>query len=103
MENNSKLDITQPHNLALVQRALEKTIESQARDALTLIQKRYQVDSVGFGQYIYRHKPKKWNGLKDDWDRQFPQVETSIEVKLTVDSAGLAGAPLQFEEQELKE
>ena len=82
---------------------LRKQLRSQARDALTLVQKRYQVDSVGFGQYIYRHKPKKWNGLKDEWDQQFPQVETSIEVKLTIDSAGLAGAPLQFEEKELKE
>ena len=55
-ENNTPLDVGQPKNLELVQKALEKSVEKQVRKFLSKIQKQYKVDIVGFGQEIYRNR-----------------------------------------------
>lgn len=101
-ENNSPLDINLPKNLKLAQKALEKSVENQVRDMLSKIQKRYKIDSVGFGQEIYRSKPKQWKALKEQWGNKFPEVDASIEVKLTISGTGMAGPPLQLKEKEIK-
>ncbi|MGO4543627.1 Ger(x)C family spore germination protein [Paenibacillus sp. 2TAB23] len=100
VENNTRLDISRPQNLLLVQHALEKSVELQIRKALTKIQKRYQVDSTGFGQEIHRNKPKQWKALKDQWDSKYPELDISIDVRLSINGAGMAGPPLQLKEKE---
>ncbi|CAM4485501.1 Ger(x)C family spore germination protein [Paenibacillus endophyticus] len=100
VENNTRLDISRPQNLLLVQHALEKSLELQIRKALTKIQKRYKVDSTGFGQEIHRNKPKAWKALKDQWDSKYPMVDISIDVRLSINGAGMAGPPLQLKDKE---
>ena len=80
-ENNSPLDVGQPKNIELVQKALEKSVEKQVRALLFKVQKIHKVDIVGFGQEIYRSEPKQWKKLKEQWDEKFPEVDVSIEVK----------------------
>ncbi|RED58606.1 Ger(x)C family spore germination protein [Cohnella lupini] len=101
-ENNSRLDISLPNNLGIARVALEKSVENQVRDTLFKVQAKYKVDSVGFGREIYRNKPKQWKTLKNEWDHTFPDVEVSIEVKLTL-GTGMAGAPMQWKEEEIEE
>lgn len=101
-ENNSPLDISFPDNLEIVEKVLEKSVEKQVRDVLFNVQKRYKVDSVGFGQEIYRNKPKQWKELKGQWDNKFPEVDVSIAVKLNIVGTGMAGPPLQLENKEIK-
>ncbi|KRF21747.1 hypothetical protein ASG93_30620 [Paenibacillus sp. Soil787] len=100
-ENNSPLDVSLPKNLEIVQNVLKETIEQQVRDALLKVQKRYKVDSLGFGREIYRNNPKQWKLLKEHWEDQFPDVDVSIKVKLMV-GTGMAGPPLQLKEEEIK-
>ncbi|TFE22705.1 Ger(x)C family spore germination protein [Cohnella luojiensis] len=100
-ENNTPLDIGLPKNLRLVEKAMEKSVEKQVLDTLSKVQKRYKVDSVGFGQEIYRNKPKQWKVLKKQWDHKFQEVDVSITVKLNVIGSGMAGAPLQLKEKEI--
>jgi spore germination protein KC len=101
-ENNSPLDVSLPENLRLVQKAFEKSIREQVLDAVSKVQKQYKVDSVGFGQEIYRNKPKQWKTLEEQWEHKFPDVDVSVEVKLNVRGTGMAGAPLQLKEKEIK-
>ncbi|MDQ0876158.1 spore germination protein KC [Paenibacillus sp. V4I3] len=100
-ENNTPLDISLPENLRLVQKALEKSVEKQVLDTLSKFQKRYKVDSVGFGQEIYRDKPKQWKALKEQWDHKFPEVDVSVAVKLNIIGSGMAGPPLHLKEKEI--
>jgi spore germination protein KC len=101
-ENNSPLDVSLPENLRLVRKAFEKSVEKQVLDAVSKVQKLYKVDSVGFGQEIYRNKPKQWKALEEQWDHKFPDVDVSVEVKLNVRGTGMSGAPLQLNEKEIK-
>lgn len=100
-ENNTPLDISLPENLRFIQKALEKTVEKQVMDTLSKVQKRYKVDSVGFGQEIYRNKPKQWKALKEQWDHKFPEVDVSVAVKLNIIGSGMAGPPLHLKEKEI--
>lgn len=101
-ENNTNLDIRKPENLKLVQKALEKSVEDQIMDTLSKVQKQYKVDSVGFGREIYRHKPKQWKTLKEQWENKFPEIDVSLEVKLNILGSGMAGPPLHLERKEIK-
>ncbi|MBD0382396.1 Ger(x)C family spore germination protein [Paenibacillus sedimenti] len=101
-DNDSPLDISQPKNLELVQKAMEKSVETQVRDFLSKVQKQYKVDVVGFGQEIYRNEPKQWKVLKEQWDKKFPEAEISIAVKISIRGSGMAGAPLHMKEKEIK-
>lgn len=101
-ENNTKLDIGQSENLKLVQAALEKSVEDEVQGLLTKAQKKYKVDVIGFGQTIYRDQPKQWKLLKEKWDQQFPEVDVSLTVKITIRDTGMAGPPLLLEETEIK-
>jgi spore germination protein KC len=80
---------------------MEKSVEKQVLDTLSTVQKRYKVDSVGFGQEIYRDKPKQWKALKEQWDQKFPEVDVSVEVKLNIIGSGMAGAPLHLKKKEI--
>lgn len=102
VENNSTLDFSRPKLLEIAQKALEKSVEKQVRDVLSKLQKRYKADSLGFGQEIYRNKPKQWKTLKDQWETKFPEVEVSIDVKLTISGAGMSGPPLQIKDKEIQ-
>ncbi|MFD2614826.1 Ger(x)C family spore germination protein [Paenibacillus gansuensis] len=101
-ENNSRLDVSLPENLKIVRKSLEKSVEKQATAALSALQKRYKVDCIGLGQEIYRNHPKQWRALKERWDQKFPEVEVSVQVKLDILGSGMAGAPLQLNEKEIK-
>ncbi|MDU0201149.1 Ger(x)C family spore germination protein [Paenibacillus sp. MAH-36] len=89
VENTSDLDITDPDNLKRIKKALEDAAKKQVQDFLSKIQKKYQVDSVGFGQEVYKNSPDQWEALKDQWDTQFPEAEISIEVHITLNGAGM--------------
>jgi spore germination protein KC len=101
-ENNTPLDIGQPLNLKVVQKALEETVKKEVRSLILAAQKKYKVDILGFGQMIYRENPRQWNKLKDQWDKRFPQVDVSLSVKLTIQGTGMAGPPLLLPEKEIK-
>lgn len=89
VENTSALDINDPNNLKLIKKALEDAAKKQVQDFLSKIQKKYKVDSVGFGQEIYKKSPDTWTLMKNQWDKQFPEAEISIEVNLKLKGAGM--------------
>lgn len=89
VENTTGMDIIDPNNLQQIKKALEDTAKKQVQDFVSKIQKKYKVDSVGFGQEIYKNNPDKWALLKNEWDTQFPEAVISIEVHLKLNGAGM--------------
>ncbi|GMK44395.1 putative spore germination protein YfkR [Paenibacillus glycanilyticus] len=102
VENNSNLDVTRPQNLIFVQEALEKTAEKQIQDAINKLQKRFHADAVGLGRELYRNKPKEWKAIQTQWDNKFSEAYITVDVKLSIGGAGMAGPPLQLSEKEIK-
>ncbi|ACT01560.1 Ger(x)C family spore germination protein [Paenibacillus sp. JDR-2] len=102
IENNSDLDVTRPQNLIFVQEALEKTAEKQIQDAIMKLQKRFHTDAIGLGRELYRNKPKEWRAVQTQWDSKFSEADITVDVKLSIGGAGMAGPPLQLSEKEIK-
>lgn len=99
-ENNSGLDINEPKNLKLVTKALEDAAKKQVQDVIFKIQKKYKVDSVGFGYEIYKHNPEKWAILKNQWDTRFPEADISVEVNLIINGEGMVHSSFEAKEKE---
>ncbi|WP_127587183.1 Ger(x)C family spore germination protein [Paenibacillus koleovorans] len=101
VENNTRLDISRPNNLKLVQHALEQSVERQVRDVVAKLQKQYKVDSVGFGMDMYQNHYKQWKTLQPKWEQTFPEVKVAVDVQLALTGVGMAGPPLQLKEEEI--
>ncbi|GLX67875.1 Ger(x)C family spore germination protein [Paenibacillus glycanilyticus] len=100
-ENNSNLNVSRPQNLALIQHSLEEAAERQVQEVIVKLQKRYQTDAIGLGRELYRSKPRAWQAVQAEWDRKFAEADISVDVKLSISSAGMAGPPLQLNEKEI--
>lgn len=98
VENNSALDINEPKSLIQIKKALEDAAKKQVQDFILRIQKEYKVDSVGFGQEIYKNNPDQWSSLKDQWDMRFPEADISIEVNLRIHGAGMIHSTFELRE-----
>lgn len=101
-ENNTRLNVTRPKNTAIVKEALENSVRRQVADVLHKLQKQYDADVVGFGQLLRQNKPKQWKAVQNEWDRKFAESEIAVVVKLNISGAGMAGPPLQLNQQEIQ-
>jgi len=102
IENNTPLDVRQKANLKVIERALEKSLKQQVKEAVLKVQEHYQTDSFGFGQAIYRNNPKAWKKLKGSWETIYPNIDVAIDVNLTISESGMTGPPLQMTEEEIQ-
>ncbi|MGO4269552.1 Ger(x)C family spore germination protein [Paenibacillus sp. TAF58] len=101
LENNSRLDVSQPNNHQLIKKALENRVEQDMLVFLRKIQTQYKTDIVGFGQQLQRKDPKKWHVVKEHWDQHFVTAEVSVSVNLTIKNTGVIGPSLQYKEKEI--
>ncbi|MDQ0062836.1 spore germination protein KC [Paenibacillus harenae] len=101
-ENNTPLDVTDPKNLQVINKALEDHIKLDMQAFLRKIQTEYHTDIVGFGQELQRHNPKKWRALEEEWDQYFKAADVSVSVAVTISNTGAIGPPLQLKEKEIE-
>lgn len=92
-ENNSGMSISRRAELKKLERAFERQAEKSARRTIRKVQREYGADIFGFGEVIHRRKPRRWNALKEDWDRRFSEAEIAVTVDLTIQQEGLAEHP----------
>lgn len=93
-ENNTNLDLTQVKNVALVQRALAKQAERTVFNTISLVQKEYGIDIFGFGDALKRKDLHRWRSLKNNWDKEFANIEVSVKANLTIRKIGVTGKSL---------
>jgi spore germination protein KC len=100
--NSTKLDLTVPKNIALIEKAFETEIEKQVEKTIKVVQKKYGADIFGFGSTIYGHNPKEWKRLREKWDKVFPDAEVSVSTDFNIRMTGMAGPSLYLKENEVK-
>ena len=100
LENNTKLDVTQAKNIAIIEKALENQVEHDIKLLLRKIQ-RYRSDIIGFGSLLERKQPQMWRKVGKQWDMYFSTAEVSVSVELNIDNTGLIGPSLQLKEKEI--
>lgn len=71
---------------------LEKTFENQIKENLQhtikTVQNDFNSDVFGFGATIYKHQPKEWKKLKDNWKEEFPNLQVNIDVSVKIGHLG---------------
>ena len=67
---------------------VKNTIEDEIAGAVATLQQ-LGADAVGFGQDIFRRKPKEWARLRDRWDEIFPTIEADISVEVHLRGMGV--------------
>jgi len=101
-ENNTSLDLTRMHHIALAKEALDKQVEKSVYQTITKVQEKFGVDAFGFGEVIHRKYPSRWRFLKNDWSREFRKAEISVKADLKIRKIGVTGPPLHLKEQDIK-
>ena len=86
-KNNSKLDVSQPENLAKIESLFSRTINNQVSTAIESAQVNFKADYLGFGQALRRKDPALFKTL--NWDQVFPTVPVDVEVKARVTVFGM--------------
>jgi spore germination protein KC len=83
------VNLTDPHVMMKIEKALEKEIKKEINDAVQRAQKN-KSDIFGFGEAIHRSDPKAWKKLKHDWsDVHFPELEVDVTVDAFIRRTGL--------------
>jgi Ger(x)C family germination protein len=71
---------------------LEKDLEGKVNKIILKgvkkVQKEFQVDVLGFGEYLYKYKPDVWEYYKEDWENVFPDAEIIVDTKATIRGIG---------------
>ena len=87
-EINSKLDLYDTKVIEELKNSNIEKIKEYVNKAIDLA-KNNKTDIFGFGNYVYKNDPKKWQEVKDKWDDEvFPNLEIEIEVNLNLQSKG---------------
>ena len=100
--NSTKLDFSIPENIIIAQEAIKSKINKQVENTIQVVQKEYGADIFGFGSAISQHKPQEWKRFKDEWEKIFPDIETSVSTSFIIKMPGMSGPPLYLKENEVK-
>lgn len=94
VEQDVTYDLTEPKMLEKLQQLANEKIKQKINNAISALQKKYKVDTVGFGNIIYQKNPKEWEKLKKDWDEIYPDVKIDVNVKFNIRRTGLSSKPI---------
>lgn len=102
IENNTKLDLSQPKNLALLNDFLNRETEKRLLETIKKVQTKYGTDVFEFGEAVHRKYPYPWKELKKNWETEFPVADVEVNAALDIKQNGLTGAATQLKEDEIK-
>jgi spore germination protein KC len=87
---NKSIDEVKRH----VEKLIDKKIKNEVKDSLKVVQKKYKVDCLGFSDIVHTQNASEWrSGLKDNWQKLFPNVPISISVEIDINSSTLNEEP----------
>ena len=87
-EINADINLYDPQTIEDIKKADIEKIKEYVNEAINLA-KINKTDIFGFGNYVYKNNPQKWEEVKDKWDDEiFPNLEIEIEVNLKLQAKG---------------
>jgi len=88
-EQHGEMDFISQKGREKLETKVEKVIKTDIKKAVTLAQKKYQSDILGFGQLIYKQQPEYWQEINEDWAQIFSQSAVKIKVDWKTINSGL--------------
>jgi len=86
---NYKLDFMKKDVRDYMKEQLENTIRDNCIEFLSKIQKDFDSDVLGFGELVKNKYPKVWKESENNWDNIFPNIITTIDVKVNFKGSAL--------------
>ncbi|ADL08914.1 Ger(x)C family spore germination protein [Thermosediminibacter oceani] len=77
-----------PEKLKIIEKMLEERINQLVLASIKKLQQEYQVDLLGFGEYLSKYKPEVWEEYEKDWENIFPEAEINVETKVKIGGIG---------------
>lgn len=62
-------------------------IEKQLKELIKKAQNNFDSDFLGFGKAIQKKLPKEWKKLQPDWDENFKNIKTNINIEVNLISS----------------
>ncbi|MFJ8236168.1 Ger(x)C family spore germination protein [Ureibacillus sp. NPDC094379] len=79
-----KINLTDLGTIEELEKKFEQDVKDNIYKTLDTLQKQYKADIFGFGDAIHRSNPKEWNKLKENWDEEFSNLTTNVEVDMKI-------------------
>ncbi|MHC6180211.1 Ger(x)C family spore germination protein [Clostridium sp. JNZ X4-2] len=65
-----------------------KAIHSEVSAAINASQNRLSADIFDFGNLLYREYPDEWKGIKNNWDKSFPNINIKVNISSKINQTG---------------
>ncbi|OFI06183.1 spore germination protein A3 precursor [Clostridium acetireducens DSM 10703] len=76
-------------SIQAVENNLNKTIKKECEETFRVVQKQYNVDVFGLGDYMKKFHPYTWKKFKGNWDEVFNNVDINVNVNFKVRRVGV--------------
>ena len=73
----------------------EKLVKKQIEQLIKKVQKEFKSDIFGFGNTLQRAEPDVWRKLQPDWEDIFSDLETQVNVEITISGSALTSKPIK--------
>jgi spore germination protein KC len=83
-------------------KSVEQKSAQAIRDAVQStidLSRSMESDIIGFGNLIYRKKPKLWNEIESRWYQILNDIEIDVRVEMNIKQTGLLTSPLETEKR----
>ncbi len=82
-------------------KSLEKRAAQKIRDTIQStidLSRELKSDIIGFGNLVYRKRPKLWSEIAEEWYEIFQSIDIDINVYMNINRTGFATSPMKMEE-----
>ncbi|MGO4544693.1 Ger(x)C family spore germination protein [Paenibacillus sp. 2TAB23] len=89
LQNTSDIDFMNPKQHAEIVKLANEEVKFSISNTMRILQKKYKVDVLQFGDEFRKKYPKQWSKVKSDWSTAFQQVQLELDVMVNVPRPGV--------------
>lgn len=88
-EINCNRDLNDPKVIESFEKEVSEDIQEALFRTIDKLQNKYQTDVLGLGNMIYKHNPKYWKTVSENWDtNKFREVKVNINIDFELNGKG---------------
>jgi len=83
-----KINLNELKTIHSLEKIYEKEMQDNIKKTIATLQTKYKTDIFGFGEELHRSNPKEWNTIKNNWEEEFSNLTTNVDVDLKILGTG---------------
>lgn len=95
-EIDNTVDVINGKGLMELEQETEAMLEKKVGELITKVQLDYGADIFGFGRKVKEDKPSVWRRIGKDWGEKFKDLETCIDVNVSIKNSAVLSEPLKL-------